>query len=71
MSTKLRGSDQLKMQCGDIHALTREEIEKVAGGGAIFASYFPRGIPWPDLFTKYNQTPVTIPVNQLGGALKF
>ena len=57
------------MQCGDIGALAHDEIEQVAGGATLTS--FPKGIPWPELFTKFNQTPITIPVNQLGGAVKF
>lgn len=67
MSTKLRGSEQLKMQCGDYQALTREEIEQVAGGASVASWYtvFPKGIPWPELLVQ-NQFPTTNPA-QVGG----
>lgn len=66
MSDKLRGSDQLHMQCGDVQALTREEIEQVAGGASAgLYVVFPKGIPWPELLMK-NQLPTVNPVAQLG-----
>lgn len=67
MSTKLRGSEQLRMQCGDYETLTREEIEQVAGGASVSGWYtvFPKGIPWPELLVQ-NQFPATNPA-QLGG----
>lgn len=53
MSNKVRGSDQLKMHCPDYEVLTQDEISQVAGG-ALLSSYvvFPKGIPWPELFSK-------------------
>src|SRR3569832_2459756 len=54
MSEKLRGSEQLKMQCGsELQTLTREEIEQVAGGaGFSYYTVFPKGIPWPELLMQ-------------------
>src|SRR3569832_2445534 len=66
MSEKLRGSEQLKMQCGsELQTLTREEIEQVAGGaGFSYYTVFPKGIPWPELLMQ-NQLD-TSPIAQVG-----
>lgn len=70
MSSKLRGSEQLNMECCGVEPLTREEIEQVAGGAiASWYTVFPRGIPWPELFNT--QLPTVNPAVQLGGLTKF
>lgn len=65
MTKKPRGSDQLKMQCsGELQALTREEIEQVAGGaGFSYYTVFPKGIPWPELLMPGLDTS---PIAQVG-----
>ena len=57
MTDKIRGSDQLKLNCASFSALTQEELMQVAGG--LGTSYslrpFPQGQPWPDLFVTLPQ----------------
>ena len=63
MTDKIRGSDQLKLNCANFSALTQEELLQVAGGfGSIYLTSFPRGIPWPELFAISPQfDPVVLP----------
>ena len=55
MTDKVRGSDQLKLDCSSFSELTQEELLQVAGGGAystnIYLRPFPHGIPWPEWFS--------------------
>src|SRR3569833_2606145 len=66
MSSKLRGSEQLNMECCGVAPLTREEIEQVAGGSiASWYTVFLIGIPWPELFNT--QLPSVNPAGRRGG----
>src|SRR3569623_973751 len=70
MSSKLRGSEQLEMECCGVESLSLEEIVQVAGGAiASWYTGFPKGIPWPELFNT--QLPSVNPAVQLGGLTRF
>jgi len=65
MSDTIRGSDKLKQACCEIRNLSPEEINAVAGGASISGSayaYFPKGIPWPDIFGSFNVGGISQPV---------
>ncbi len=66
MTDKIRGSDQLKLNCASFAALTQEELMQVAGGlygsGSISLRPFPQGTPWPEPFVTIPQfNPVVLP----------
>lgn len=68
MTEKVRGSDQLKLNCSSFSTLTQEELMQVAGGlhngGSFLIRPFPQGIPWPDLFVNMPQfNPVNPAIN--------
>ena len=68
MTDKIRGSDQLKLNCSSFSALTQEEVMQVAGGLNSIYLPFPRGIPWPELFVTIPQiNPVVLPGLVKGG----
>lgn len=69
MIDKIRGSDQLKLDCASFSALTQEELMQVAGGfGSIYLRPFPQGIPWPELFVTIPQfDPRVLPGLTKGG----
>lgn len=58
MIDKIRGSDQLKLNCATFSALTQEELMQVAGGSSLF--FFPliNGTPavWRANLPSINQS---------------
>ena len=68
MSSELRGSDKLKMKCDGCNTLSDEQLENVMGGVLGYSYYvFPRGIPWPELYSQFTN-PVVNPAQAVGHA---
>ena len=56
MTDKIRGSDQLKLNCSSFSALTQEEVMQVAGGNLAFFYPLINGTPavWVSKFSSIN-----------------